>query len=145
MANTSAKLLAVLALSLPLAIGGWAQDAPANAMAMKAQSPKPAKPHKAAKAAQHSRAAATAKPAAGAAEAQAAPASPEGDKIEAVGKRDPFAPLINDKKDSRPAFASGQSGLGNCHGARGWRRTFGQLNDRGGLQSGAERLFHPGR
>lgn len=111
MENTSAKLLAVLALSLPLAIGGWAQDAPANAMAMKAQSPKPAKPHKAAKAAQHARAAAAAKPAAGAAEAQTAPAAPGGDKIEAVGKRDPFAPLINDKKDSGQHLPPGKAGL----------------------------------
>lgn len=110
MANISGKLLAVLALSLPLTIGGWAQDAPANAMAMKAQSPKPAKSHKAGKAARHAKAGAAAKPA-GAAEVQAAPASPGGDKIEAVGKRDPFAPLINDKKDSGQHLPPGKAGL----------------------------------
>jgi len=109
MANTSAKLLAVLALALPLATGGWAQDAPANATAMKAQSAKPAKAAKrSAKTAQHAKSAAAAKPAATGAEAAAAPA---GDKIEAVGKRDPFAPLINDKKDSGQHLPPGKAGL----------------------------------
>jgi hypothetical protein len=107
MANTSAKLLAVLALSLPLAIASLAQDAPANAMAMKAQSPKPAKSAK--KSAAHAKAAAAA-PAAGGADASAAPAGDK-DKIEAVGKRDPFAPLINDKKDSGPHLPPGKAGL----------------------------------
>jgi hypothetical protein len=101
MANTSAKLLAVMALALPLATGAWAQDAPA--MAMKAQSPKPAKPHRAAKAAQHGKTA----PAPAAGEGAQAP----GDKIEAVGKRDPFAPLINDKKDTGQHLPPGKAGL----------------------------------
>jgi Tfp pilus assembly protein PilP len=106
MANTSAKLLAVLALALPLTTGVWAQDAPA--MGMKAQSPKPSKPHKVAKAAQHAKAAA----AANAADAGAqAPGAPAGDKIEAVGKRDPFAPLINDKKDTGQHLPPGKAGL----------------------------------
>ncbi len=108
MANISAKLVAVLALSLPLAIGSLAQDAPANAMAMKAQSPKPAKPAK--KPASHAKAAPAAAPAAGGADAGAAPAGDK-DKIEAVGKRDPFAPLINDKKDSGPHLPPGKAGL----------------------------------
>ncbi len=112
MANKSAKLIAVLALSLPLAIGSLAQDAPANAMAMKAQSPKPAKSTKksAKPAAQHAKPAAAATPAAGGADASAAPAGDK-DKIEAVGKRDPFAPLINDKKDSGPHLPPGKAGL----------------------------------
>jgi len=103
MANTSAKLLAVLALALPLATGGWAQDAPA--MAMKAQNPKPSKPHKAAMA-QHAKAAAAANPAGAGAQG-----GPAGDKIEAVGKRDPFAPLINDKKDTGQHLPPGKAGL----------------------------------
>jgi hypothetical protein len=103
MANTSAKLLAVLALALPLATGGWAQDAPA--MAMKAQNPKPSKPHKAARA-QHAKAAAAANPAGAGAQG-----GPAGDKIEAVGKRDPFAPLINDKKDTGQHLPPGKAGL----------------------------------
>jgi len=109
MANTSAKLVAVLALALPLATGVWAQDAPAAApaMAMKAQSPKPAKPHKAAKGTPHAKSAAAATPAAGA-DAAAAPA---GGKIEAAGKRDPFAPLINDKKDTGQHLPPGKAGL----------------------------------
>jgi hypothetical protein len=106
MANISAKLLAVLALSLPMAIGSLAQDAPANAMAMKAQSLKPAKSAK--KSGAHAKPAAAA-PAAGGADA-AAPAADK-DKIEAVGKRDPFAPLINDKKDSGPHLPPGKAGL----------------------------------
>jgi hypothetical protein len=107
MANTSAKLLAVLALALPLATGVWAQDAPA--VAMKAQSPKPAaKPHTSTKAAHHAKSAAAAKPAAAGAEA---PAAAAGDKIEAVGKRDPFAPLINDKKDTGQHLPPGKAGL----------------------------------
>jgi Tfp pilus assembly protein PilP len=108
MANTSAKLLAVLALAIPLATGAWAQDAPANTTAMTAQNPKPAKPHKSAKAAQRAKSAAAAKSAAGGAEA---PAAPAGDKIEAVGKRDPFAPLINDKKDTGQHLPPGKAGL----------------------------------
>ncbi len=110
MANTSAKLVAVLALALPLATGVWAQDAPAPApaMAMKAQSPKPAKPHKAAKGTPHAKSAAAAKPAAAGADAAAAPA---GGKIEAAGKRDPFAPLINDKKDTGQHLPPGKAGL----------------------------------
>jgi hypothetical protein len=109
MANTSAKLVAVLALALPLATGVWAQDAPAPApaMAMKAQSPKPAKSHKAAKGTPHAKSAAAAPPAAGA-DAAAAPA---GGKIEAAGKRDPFAPLINDKKDTGQHLPPGKAGL----------------------------------
>jgi hypothetical protein len=106
MANTSAKVLAVLALALPLATGVWAQDSPA--MAMKAQSPKPSKPHKVAKAAQHAKAAEAAKTAGAGAEAQGGPA---GDKVEAVGKRDPFAPLINDKKDTGQHLPPGKAGL----------------------------------
>src|SRR5208282_5377942 len=97
LANTSAKLLAVLAISLSLATGGWAQANPEQkpaTRAMKPRSPRPANapataPHKrpamAAKAAAKTEAAA--KPAGGEAEALAA------DKIEAVGKRDPFAAL----------------------------------------------------
>jgi hypothetical protein len=103
MANTSAKLLAVLALALPLATGVSAQDAPA--MAMKAQNPKPSKPHKVAKA-QHAKAAAAANPAGAGAQG-----GPGGDKIEAVGKRDPFAPLINDKKDTGQHLPPGKAGL----------------------------------
>ena len=53
--------------------------------------------------------------------------APAGDKIEAVGKRDPFAPLINNKKDAWPALASWEGWLGDCHGARGRRRAFGEL------------------
>jgi hypothetical protein len=105
MANTSAKLLAVLILALPLGVGAWAQDAPA--MAMKAQNPKPAKPHKTVRA-QHARAAAAAGAQGGGAQA---PGAPAGDKIEAVGKRDPFSPLINDKKDTGMHLPPGKAGL----------------------------------
>jgi hypothetical protein len=102
MANISAKLLAVMALALPLAVSVAAQDqAPASGPAMKAA------PAHSAKATHHTRAAAGMKPHAKAnPEASAAPAPPadgagtDATKTEMVGKRDPFAPLINDKKDT---------------------------------------------
>jgi hypothetical protein len=116
LANTSSKLLAVLAISLSMAAGGWAQanpdKKPAPAMAMKATSankaaaPQAHKAHKP-KAAVAAKAAASASSEAGAAPAEA----PAGDKIEAVGKRDPFAALINDKKDTGQHLPPGKAGL----------------------------------
>jgi Tfp pilus assembly protein PilP len=87
MAIASAKWMAVLAISISLAGGAWAQAKPAQKPAAKAKAAKPAK---------------ATKPAAPAKNPETSPAAPapEGDKIEAVGKRDPFAPLINDKKDA---------------------------------------------
>jgi hypothetical protein len=102
MAKTSANLLAVLAMSLSLASGAWAQEPPAKKPATKSA----AKGSKTAKATHATKAAAPAKPAA---DAGAAPAA--GDKIEAVGKRDPFAPLINNKKDSGQHLPPGKAGL----------------------------------
>ena len=97
-ANPSAKLLAVLALVLPLALTTPAQEKPASQPASKG---KPVKP---AKRAAHPKTAAGAKPPAQAnpessTDAAAAPAT-DATKTEMVGKRDPFAPLINNKKDS---------------------------------------------
>jgi Tfp pilus assembly protein PilP len=103
MANTSAKLLAVMALALPLAIAAAAQDqAPAQGPAMKA------KPAHAGRPSHHPNAAAgTRRPSKANPEASSAPAAPaqaaagtDATKTEMVGKRDPFAPLINDKKDT---------------------------------------------
>ncbi len=108
MANTSATLLAVLAMSLSLASGVWAQETPAKKPVAKPMA-KPmakAKSSKPAKAVHATKSAETAKPAA----ADAA-AAPTGDKIEAVGKRDPFAPLINNKKDSGQHLPPGKAGL----------------------------------
>ena len=99
MANTSATLLAVLAMSLLLASGVWAQANPVKKPVTKAKGPKPAKVVHATKPAE------SAKPAADAAQA------PAGDKIEAVGKRDPFAPLINNKKDAGQHLPPGKAGL----------------------------------
>jgi hypothetical protein len=95
--NISAKLLAVMALALPLAISAVAQDqAPANGPAMKA------KPAHASKPMHHGKAAGTKPPSKANPEATAPDAAPATDatKTELVGKRDPFAPLINDKKDA---------------------------------------------
>jgi hypothetical protein len=103
MANISANLLAVMVLALPLAVSVAAQDqAPANGTAMKA------KPAHSGRATHHAKAAAGMKPASKAnPEASSAPAPPadagagtDATKTEMVGKRDPFAPLINDKKDT---------------------------------------------
>jgi Tfp pilus assembly protein PilP len=102
MANTSAKLLAVMALALALAISAVAQDqAPANGPAMKAKPAHTGKPTHQAKATGR-KAPSKTNP-----EASPAPAPPadaaagtDATKTEMVGKRDPFAPLINDKKDT---------------------------------------------
>ena len=106
--SRSAKLLAVLAIALPLALSLSAQEKPAPKTAPKAKSAKSAKP------ATHPKAAAGAKPgpqaaaeaSAGAAEAPATDAT----KTEMVGKRDPFAPLINEKKDNAH-LPPGKAGL----------------------------------
>ena len=103
MANISANLLAVMALALPLAFSVAAQDqAPANGPVMKAT------PAHSGRAMHHGKAAAGQKPRAKAnPEASPAPAphaeaaaGTDATKTEMVGKRDPFAPLINDKKDT---------------------------------------------
>jgi Tfp pilus assembly protein PilP len=87
LAKTSANLLAVLAISLCLASGSWAQAAPAK------------KPKPAPKAAVSD----------GAAPAEATPAGT--DKV--VTKRDPFTPLVSDKKDANSGLRlpPGKAGL----------------------------------
>ena len=110
--NASARLLAMLAMSLFLATGGWAQDESAKKPVAKAQTAKPAKTAKAAKSAKSApkeKAAEAAKPEG--ASTESAAAGPGADKIEAVGKRDPFAPLINEKKDSGQHLPPGKAGL----------------------------------
>jgi hypothetical protein len=84
LAKATANLMAVLAISLCLVPGMWAQD-------------------KTAKRAGRRKAGAVtaAKPAAPAPDATPAPdASAGGAEVVAVGKRDPFVPLVTDKKDS---------------------------------------------
>lgn len=117
LAKAAAKFMAMLAISLCLVPGVWAQAKPAAKAAPKAKSttvapnkaapkaksatvaPKQAAASKAAapvKKAQAKKAPAAAEPAASAAPAEA----PAEDKTEALlNKRDPFIPLINDKKD----------------------------------------------
>jgi Tfp pilus assembly protein PilP len=90
-AKTSTRLLAVLALALPLAMSASAQDQPA---------PKPATKAKAGGAVHHAKAGGTAKPQANPEASPVAAPARDATKTELVGKRDPFAPLINDKKDS---------------------------------------------
>jgi hypothetical protein len=103
MANISAKFAAVLILALPLAISASAQDQAPNGPAMKAA------PAHTGKSAHHAKAAGVKAPAkTNSDQATTAPApAPAGDaagpdatKTEMTGKRDPFAPLINDKKDT---------------------------------------------
>ena len=102
MENISARFLAVLVLALPLAISVSAQDQPANGPAMKATPAHTGKP------VHHAKSAAGVKPpsksnpeasTSAAAPSQGA-AGPDATKTEMVGKRDPFAALINDKKDT---------------------------------------------
>jgi len=100
--KASANLLAILAMSFCLAPGGSAQTAPAK---------KPKPPQKAKATAVSHHAAAKAAPAAAAAPADAA-GSADASKIEATGKRDPFAPLISEKKDAGgPHLPPGKAGL----------------------------------
>ena len=87
LAKTTANVMAVLAISLCLVPGLWAQG----------------KPAKKSKASHKPAAAPAATPAAPPAEAAVPDASAAGsdkDKIAAVGKRDPFVPLVTDKKDT---------------------------------------------
>jgi len=79
LAKASVKLLAVLAMSLCVISGSWAQAKPARKKtAAKAKAAAPAK---------------------SAAAATAAPEAPTVEKIDTTSKRDPFVPLVSDKKD----------------------------------------------
>jgi hypothetical protein len=96
--KTTANLIAVLAMSCCLIPATWGQE-PAQKTAP-ATAPKTAHKKKAA-AAQGSSAA----PAAN------ADAKPDAKSDAVVGKRDPFIPLVNDKKASGPALPPGKAGL----------------------------------
>jgi len=89
--------MAVLAIALPFALAMSAQEKPAPKpapkSAPKAKAAKPAKP-------MHSKAAGVTPPSKSNPESSTASAPADATKTEMVGKRDPFAPLINDKKDS---------------------------------------------
>ena len=66
------------------------------------------------------------------------PAAPQATKTEAVGKRDPFAPLINDKKDCRAEhLPPGKAGLVIATVRVDGTVRSGERNDRGGFESGA--------
>jgi hypothetical protein len=103
LAKTSARMLAVLAMSLCLVSWAGAQDKPAN----KAAQAKPAK-----KAAGKGKAAAAkAAPAATAPQPNAG-APPDAAKVEpVVAKRDPFEPLVNDKQPTHGPLPPGKAGL----------------------------------
>ena len=94
LAKASANLLAVLAMSLCLAPGGWTQGPPAS------------KP----KATRRARVAASGQSAAASTDGTAAPGT---DKAQVGNKRDPFTPLVSDKKDSNPGLhlPPGKAGL----------------------------------
>jgi hypothetical protein len=95
LAKTSANLLGVLAMSLCLASGTWAQAVPAK-------KPQPAR---------KARVTAQGHPAAAAKKA-ATPAT-GAEKPLAMNKRDPFAPLVSDKKDNNSGLRlpPGKAGL----------------------------------
>jgi Tfp pilus assembly protein PilP len=93
LANNSAKLLVGLALSFCLVSATGAQTAPAPASTTKTATKKT---HK--------------KPAAPAA-APAADASAAKPVIAESGKRDPFQPLVNDRKTGGPPLPPGKAGL----------------------------------
>ncbi|HEY0702873.1 MAG TPA: hypothetical protein VGD60_08915 [Candidatus Acidoferrales bacterium] len=84
LANKSAKLLVGLAVSFCLVSGAWAQTAPAKKTVHKKSAAPAAKP--------------------------AADASAAKPVIAESGKRDPFLPLVNDKKTG-PPLPPGKAGL----------------------------------
>lgn len=96
--SRSVRMLAVLAIALPLALAVSAQEKPTPKPAPKAKVAKAGKSARKAKAASGVKASVPANSEAPASAATAAPA--DATKTEMVGKRDPFAPLINNKKDS---------------------------------------------
>ena len=104
LAKTTAKMLAVLAMSVCLVSSAGAQDKPADKTAAQA---KPAK-----KAAGKGK-----KAAKGAASTATAPqpnagAAPEAPKLEpVVAKRDPFEPLVSDKRAAHGPLPPGKAGL----------------------------------
>jgi hypothetical protein len=92
LAKTSAQLIVALAAGVLFVPALWAQQAPA---------PKPAKRTHAGKIAKSAHTAPASAPApAPVADAAAAPGAPAGDAVAAAGKRDPFMPLINEKKEN---------------------------------------------
>lgn len=105
LAKTSARMLAVLAMSVCLVSWAGAQDKPANKAAAQ---DKPAK-----------KAAGKGKKAAGKAAAPAATApqpnagaAPDVPKLEpVVAKRDPFEPLVNEKQAAHGPLPPGKAGL----------------------------------
>jgi Tfp pilus assembly protein PilP len=90
--KTTAKFMAILAMSFCLVPILWAQSAP----------PKKRTAHKAK--------AAAAAPAANA-EASAPAAAPKPKADAEAGKRDPFLPLVNEKKTGGPPLPPGKAGL----------------------------------
>jgi len=90
--KTTAKFMAILAMSFCLVPILWAQSAP----------PK--------KRAAHKPKAAAAAPAANA-EASAPAAAPKPKADAEAGKRDPFLPLVNEKKTGGPPLPPGKAGL----------------------------------
>jgi hypothetical protein len=93
--KTTANLIAVLAMSCCLVPAIWGQE-PAQGTAP-ATAPKTSHKKKATAAAQNS------------APAPAAAADSKSDAV--AGKRDPFIPLVNDKKNSGPPLPPGKAGL----------------------------------
>ena len=94
--KTTAKVMGILAMSCCLLPVAWGQSSKPNPE----QSPAPAK-----KSAHKKKAA----PDAGATPAGAADAAAKPDAM--AGKRDPFSPLVNDKKPNGPPLPPGKAGL----------------------------------
>jgi Tfp pilus assembly protein PilP len=94
--KTTAKVIGILAMSCCLLPVAWGQSSKPNPE----QSPAPAKKS------MHKKKAA---PAAGAAQGNGAEPAAKPDAI--AGKRDPFSPLVNDKKPSGPPLPPGKAGL----------------------------------
>jgi len=98
--KTTAKLIAALAMSSCLVPAIWGQTAAKGQAPTQGQTPAPKTSHK------------KKAPAAATQSNAATPAAKPDGKPEAVaGKRDPFIPLVNDKKNSGPPLPPGKAGL----------------------------------
>jgi Tfp pilus assembly protein PilP len=110
--KTTANLIAVLAMSCCLVPASWGQAAGQATAPAKAPAKAPATAPATAPKTAHKKKAPTAKAPSSAAAPAAKPEAKSDAKPESVvAKRDPFVPLVSDKKTGGPALPPGKAGL----------------------------------
>jgi hypothetical protein len=110
LAKTTANLIAVLAMSCCLVPASWGQAAGQATAPATAPKVAPA-PATAAKTAPATAPKAAHKKKAPAAKAQSSAGAPDAKSESVVAKRDPFMPLVNEKRTGGPALPPGKAGL----------------------------------